>query len=438
MNRYGYFLEALQNGAYKWKAWISRTFAVSNLPSDLSPDKAEYPYQLFALQGRYAFYRPNETEPTVIEHASVDEPLIYANEPIDLKAGQVPNLTTDVTVSCGTLLFNFAVLVYSMEHRYPFVVGKADLNAIEKKLAKIVVDDVLDGSEEDPEKIYVKHLRRYIKSAGQLAGLSHLFVPAATPFTVRAAPGYQELRDRLIQENRDRLDDPTVISKIGEALERMDREWIASDPDNGFYVKDKQFASNRKKMFYMHGIEYDFDGSGQITFIPKSLNEGWDITKLPQMANSLRDGSYSRGALTALGGEKTKTIFRVMSGSVVSEDDCGTHLGLPMEITANNAGMFVGNYVMPLNQRGGSWEKIDEQSSSRFIGKAVYLRTPGYCVTEGANYCRACVGDFIIGKESTIANEAAVVGGQMLQLFLAAFHDKALKTTKYDIRRALN
>lgn len=438
MNRYQYYLEALQKGAYAWKEWISRTFAVSNIPTTLDPQDVKYPYQLFNLNGQYAFYRSGDTEATIIQGASVDEPLIYADEPISLKAGDAPNLHTDIVTSCGNALFNFAVLVYALEHRYPFLNGKVNLGKIERDLAKVVVDDLPEGSEEDPNTVYVKHLRKYIKAAGQLAGLSHLFVPAATPRTVRAAPGYKELREKMMEEYRDRLNDPTVISMIGEALEKLDREWIAGDPDKGFYVKDKQFTTNRKKMFYMYGVEYDFDGSGKITFIPESLNEGWDITKLPQMANSLRDGSYSRGALTALGGEKTKTIFRVMTGSVVSEDDCGTARGIPIEITANNAKLFVGNSALVSGVRSQKWFKLDETNVNNYEGQTLIIRTPGYCKTQGANYCRTCLGDFIIGKENVIANECAVVGSQMLKLFLAAFHAKALKTTKYRINEALS
>lgn len=223
---------------------------------------------------------------------------------------------------------------------------------------------------------------------------------------------------------------------IGEALEKLDREWIASDPDKGFYVKEKQFASNRKKMFYMHGVEYEFDGSGKITFIPNSLNEGWDISKLPAMANSIRDGSFSRGALTALGGEKTKTIFRVMSGSVVSEEDCGTKLGLKIAITKNNHKLFSGNFVKTPEEK--TWVKLTEEDTAQYIDKDLIIRSPGYCNTVGADYCKACLGDFIRGKENTIANECASVGSQMLSLFLAAFHAKALKTTTYDIKKTLS
>lgn len=436
MNRHAYFLQSLQAGAYKWKAWVTRVFSVSNIPTSLDPNNLKYPYELFNSNGYYAFYMPGETEPTVIDDITVDEPLIDKREPIILKAGDVPNLKQDIVSSCGNLFFNFSVLVYAFEHRYPYINGAVDLNKIERDLAKVVLDDVLDGSPEDPEAFYVKHILRYKKAAGQLAGLSHLFVPAATPFTVRAAPGYKELRDKLIEENKDRLNDPTVISKIGEQLEALDRQWIASDPDAGFYVKDKQFTTNRKKMFYMYGVEYDFDGSGKITFIPNSLNEGWDITKLPQMANSLRDGSYSRGALTALGGEKTKTIFRVMSGTVVSEDDCGSTIGLPMEFTEGNSKMFVGNRIKPHGAK--DWIIVSEENHQKYRGQIVQLRTPGFCKTDGFNYCRACLGDFIVGKENVIANECAVVGSQMLKLFLAAFHAKALKTTKYDIHNALS
>ena len=427
MNRYQYFIAALQAGAYRWKEWVMTVFAVTNLPDNPGPDA--YPYKLYSKEGVLYFNDPQTGLPVAIQNASLEEPLLYPDEPISLKVGDLPNVDRDIeNASVGTTLFNAVVRCYPFGNKIPFREGKQHLGKLEQAIVKLLVDDGDDRVEQG--MISVSELQKYIKAALNLGGYATLFSPSVTATSLVAAPGYVELRNALMEQYKNQLHDPAIIAKIGDLLEQLDREYIANDPEGGFYQKDKSFAIVRKKMLYMHGIEWNFDGAG-ITFIPTSLNDGWDIRNLPAMSNSLRDGSYSRGALTALGGEATKTIFRIMAGTIVSEDDCGTSLGIPMRL--DNPEKYIGNTVII----DGAHIKIDESNVGELVGQHVMLRSPGYCKTKDNNYCRCCVGDFVIGKEDALPSICGEVGSDLLQMFMGRAHAVALKTTKFDFKKHL-
>lgn len=430
MDRYQYYLAALAAGCYKWKAWVITVFSVTHLseqkPSVGPWDEKNYPFRLYAKDGTYAFLDPVTGEELVIEGSKIDEPLLYAQEAVPVMAGQVPTITKNGETSAGNLLFNYLCCIYPFGTKLPYVDGDYSLQKLEKKIVSLLAPEDVDEGEEDPTKLYPHELRKYYKGSGMLAGLGTLFVPTLTPYTMVPAPGYKELKEKLLKQYEGRLNDPEIIAKIGDALEQLDREHIARDPDAGFYISDKYFAVTRKKLFYMHGIERSLDG-GEPTFIQNSLNEGWDIRKLPQMADSLRDGSFSRGQETALGGEKTKTIFRVMAGSIIAEDDCGSKLTESIHLTENNVSDFYGNTALV----SGKEIQLDEQNTQGFIGKMVKIRSPIYCQTADNNYCRKCVGEFVRGKENALANLGAEVGSTLMSNFMAKMHGTALKTTKY-------
>jgi hypothetical protein len=427
MDKRTYLLTALAAGAYRWKKWTISIFAVMKHPESLP--NPEFAYQLQQVGNKLGFLDPDTMQVVAISDSSINESLFKALDGIDLKKGQIPNLDKDVRSSIGNLIFNCQVLVYPFGNKIPFITGKVKLKAIEKQIIAKLEDDVPE-EERVPDKIYVSELIKYIDAATALSGYSQLFVPSATPYTMTASKDALALRDKLIAENKDKLHDPSVVADIGAQIEAVDRAYIAQDPDAGFYQKDKSFSVVRKKLHYMQGLEIDF--TDKATFMGNSLAEGWDLENLPAMANVLRDGSFSRGALTALGGEKTKTIFRVMSGAVIAEPDCGTKVGLPFKVTADNIKDFVGSTVIVDGK-----QHILEDVDSGLVGKDIMVRSPMTCRTSQNNYCLACMGQFIRGKENTLGAVAAEVGSTLMSRFMAAMHGKALRTVKYDWNNAL-
>ncbi len=233
-----------------------------------------------------------------------------------------------------------------------------------------------------------------------------------------------------MEEYKGRLNDPAIIAKIGDEMEALDREWLKGDPADEFYkAKGKKgYGKVRNKLFYMFGGESAFSDGSTMELVERSLEEGIDPDKLPAMINSLRAGSYNRGAQTQLGGESTKTIYRMLGTVRTAEADCETTLGIPTQVTDHNSQSLIGFWVID----GKQSVLIDGDNHTQYQGKDVMLRTPMTCKTEGRNVCSRCVGQDLAEQPDGLPAAAAGLGGRFLSLFLSKMHGSALKTQKWD------
>src|SRR5690606_27627904 len=103
----------------------------------------------------------------------------------------------------------------------------------------------------------------------------------------------------------------------------------------------KLISGSRKRQFYYFGGEAPFQDGTKVTYIGKSLEEGVDTDYLDVLYNIQRSGSYSRGFQTRLGGEKTKTIYRMLGTVKVEMDDCGSKVGIPVYINPKTPNKYV-------------------------------------------------------------------------------------------------
>lgn len=433
-----YFVNALQDRMYTKKAWVLRTFMVpvdlQDLPS--AHDSNAIDYQLYRFETGYAFFDPrNNYEPVRITPSNVLEPLVYDNEEIMIDQTTIPNYKGERTAtSCGILLYNFLCLVYAFNDKIPYQVGPVNLGKVESMIAKRVVDEVPD-EDKVPEHIYVSELKRHIKAVLTIGSYSLITVPTATPFTMTPAPGIHELRDELLEKFKDELHIPAVVAKIAKMLEDYDREYIARDPDKGFLQSAKLISIVRAKMFNMHGLEFGFDEANP-KLIRKSLSEGWDLANLPAYANSQRDGSFSRGAETALGGEKTKSVFRVTTGSKIAMHDCGTTVGIIRVLSKDNADSLTGSFVAKVGER--TFRELKEAEVGELMGQRLIVRTPGFCKAPDASYCQTCMGSFVEDRPNAISTLASSATSTLMLLKMKAMHGKVLKTVPIDLERCLS
>lgn len=438
-----WFLLGCRTGRHHFKEWILRMFAVTELPtaySDLPIKDAQFlanqteetrlntrDYWPIQKDGMIGF---NDELGRFVECVGLtkNQAIVAVNDTIALEIGDIPNLKQPVITRVGNVLFNYLTVVYAFGSKIPFQLGKVKISKVEKLIIDKLVDDVDDPSQETDDKIYVRELKRWIKSATALAGLATICVPAATPRTILPHPEAAALRKKLVAQYQGQLHDPAKIAMIAKELERLDREWCAGDPDAGFYQSDKSFGVIRMKMFGLFGAEQNFRQGGY-TFIEQPLDEGWNLEQLPAMIDSLRDGSYNRGAQTALGGYEVKTILRTMSGSVISEEDCNALVGLTTNVTQRNVAELLGHTVILPK---GDQIKVSAENFQSLVGKTVELRTPGFCKTANNNFCQTCFGDFIADKKQALGVVASELGSRLLILFLKSMHGSALKTVKYE------
>lgn len=422
MNKRDYFLKAMRHGAYRHKAWVLQAFSMSR-PGNREP----IPLQLQRGENHYFYHDPDLNEDVVLNDTSVTEAPFRFTDKLKLKSDDVPNLTKDLESTYGNLLANFIVLVYPFGEKIGYIEGEFKIKAIEKEIERRLTSSPENGKAEDPEAIYVHEYLNYVDAILSLDGFSQLCVPSATAKTMTRDPRIPEIRAQLLEKYKDSLDDPATIAKIDAELVKVDREWMKGDLGEGFYRKDKSYEVVRKKAHLMHGAETGFQDGQKVDVITNSLSEGWDIEKLPGMVNSLREGSYSRGAMTALGGESTKTINRIFQNTTIKEKDCESKLGWDREITKKNAGQYIGFFrIIP-----SGVEEITEDNHEKFIGKTITLRTPMFCKTPKTGFCETCMGRKASENPNALGALAAEVGSTLMSLMMAAMHGKSLKTEEY-------
>jgi hypothetical protein len=430
-----YFFAACNADAYKYREWVINCFNAGGvLTSKEERDKADikYPYQLYRDEGSVYFIKPDGGSEQLDDYPA-DGAMFAFKDRVTLAANEMPNQRAPVETCYGECYINYLIRIYPFGTMLDFIPGKVKTTTILKKILPIMQDNPEDGNFEDGV-IYVKNFLLYVDAVMTLMGLVPLAVPSATPRTVTTNPEILKVRDRLLEENKDRLHDPAVIAGIDKQLTTLDREWIEGDPEKGFYIKNKSFDVARKRMFLFHGAEAGFSTDGSIDVVVNSLSEGWDLSKLPAMANSVREGSFSRGAETALGGEAVKFFQRVLQNASITVDDCGTNLGFPTHITKENLELYVGLYI----QTGTGWQSYDTEGIQQFVGKEVLVRSPQFCQAPETDFCKKCMGDKLSLSPNSLASSASEVGSVFLNAFLKKMHGTALILAKYDYKSSLS
>lgn len=434
MKKHDLFMEAMRAEEYRRRAWVISAFAVTSEAPDAWRQNS-YAFRIVQTPVGVFYVDPSkENELTQIEDAVSGQALFSMKEKVLLKAGDVPNLKKDVETTYGQLLFNFTVLVYAFGKKIEYVESRVSGNYLEDLILPRFCDDPDNPPDRKDSEIYVSEYRRFTDAMFFIAAFTQLCVPGATPKSMVAAPGIVEYRKQLIEENKDRLRDPAVIAEIDAKLVAYDTAYLKGDLSEGFLITKKSRTIVRKKMFAMHGAEVGLREGVEVALIENSLSEGWDISKFPEMNNSLRAGSFNRGYQTMKGGEAVKWLLRSSSNIAVTTDDCGSTLGLPRELTDENHKRFIGFHVI---SEGASKPIVSEEDARSYIGKHVIIRSPMMCILDKTDYCKVCVGPRLAANPSALAAAVSAYGSAFMSIYLAAAHGKALQLEHMDFSTAI-
>lgn len=442
MNKREFFINAMNAGRFSDKRWVFAAFSI------LRPSKSGFdgmmPWDILYIEsdkhegGKPVFIDDNgnmvELSDYSFDYQNPEPPYTF-REKIKLSKDEMTNLKKEsITTTYGNALANWLLCVYPFEDKIEYIEGKFTLKSVEKIIEKHLSDEPEEGKERDKSKIYVDEYSRFRRSASLIDGFTQLAVPSATAKSMTRSPDTEKFREELLKKYEGQLHDPAVAAKIDKAMVEFDKAWMAGDDAMGFYIKDKSFNIVRKKSHGLVGYESSFSESGEGgEMIARSLSEGLDVDKLPAMINSLREGSYDRGASTALGGEAVKFILRVMQNSTVEEQDCKSKLGMEMFIADNKKDTFVGNYIL----EGSTVKELTNDNISSYVGKTVVMRSPLFCRTPNAGFCATCIGRRYGEHATSLPTAASNVGSVFLSTFLAAMHGVELKTNKLDLKDSL-
>ena len=452
MDRRQYFIECLQAGKYRSKRWIFSVFTLNkNVPTLEAKNKlitgaslwlaedTELDYEIMKNpaddKGVYFVDPNNQRQLTKIEDVVSTEPVFRVRDRITLNPGDLANVGSEIDTTYGNALINAMVLVWPFGNKIPFITGRINGGDLEEKIGARLKDTPPDGVERDPSFLYVDEFLKYCEAMSSLAGLAPINVPSASRRSMTVDPSVIKRRDELLEQYKDQLGDPAIVARIEEELANLDKATFKGDPAEGFYISKKGFEVTRKRQFVMVGTESGFgDTKRGVKPITASLQEGWQIEYLPEMADSLRSGSFNRGSQTALGGESVKYFYRIFQNTKVAEEDCGTNGGITRLITKDNWKSFLGLHLVPTNDRSPDTTRLTEEKIKSFIGQRIKVRSPMICKTEGASFCARCVGDSLARSPTGLHIAFADVGSIFMLSFMKKMHGTALRTARYDPR----
>ena len=416
-----FFLKCMELGLYKRLSWSIRAFSLTR------GEAGEYePY----VEGKEWVVKMGESK--LRFEADITKPLFSKREVADFKKGDFIGCEADCNAPYAWVLWHHLAVVYAFNGKIPFDPNPRRLSDIEKIIAQRLTNNPEDRSQNDPAKIYVWELLKYTEAtACILSGLTQLFTPGTTRKSLVTDPKVRELREKLLEQYKDRLHDPATIAIIKGELSKVDKDWVKGDDSQDYLIGKKNFDIVRMKTLLMHGEESAFGDGTQVNLIPTSLDEGLNLKNLPDYANSLREGSFNRGAQTALGGEAVQYLIRVFQNHAITEDDCGSVLGIKRFVSADKAKRYIGFYIIV----NGKTVHITEQNLDAIVNKTITLRSPQRCLTPGAGYCGKCMGDMNARFPNSPGGQASDMGSMMLYIFMGKAHGTALKTTRFDPRR---
>ncbi|WP_144106616.1 hypothetical protein [Paraburkholderia sp. BCC1886] len=440
MDKRTYFLKALGADEYRRRAWIISAFSLIREAPEAYKTHP-YPWRIVQTPSGHFFLNPEDGNAlTLIEDADPALPPLSRADRITLKAGEVPNLFEDVETNYGNVLFNYVALIYPFGNRVAFKTGRIAAGKLEEEILKRAISDLKPGQEPlggspDTQPIYMHEYVKFADAMFALGGFTQLWVPAVTRKTMVAPPGLIELRNKLLEENKERLSDPAVIANISKQLIAFDKEYMKGDEGEGFLITKKAYDVVRSKLFLMHGAEAGMgDSTTNVDLIKNSLSEGWDLSKFPAMNNSLRAGSFNRGAETMLGGELVKWLLRAASNAVVATEDCGTRLGDLQFVDKTNIHKLPGFSIVTPE---GHQPIANIEEAGAYLGKTVLRRSPMFCQLPKGDYCSVCVGSRLAMSPTALGAAIAEYGSTFMLLFMKAMHGKSLEVAKMDYQTAL-
>ena len=311
--------------------------------------------------------------------------ILGETDTFELKKGDIPNFLEDqpITTTVGRYLLNQLLLVEPFGATFPYqndVFTKA-ISDIESKIAA----GMMDGT------ISVSNYKKYVNNLFYIGHFTELCVPTYSRKSLSTHPEVREVKKRLLEEHKDELNDPKVISEIENTLIEMDKEYLKGDSSMRFYqpLGDKPFNISRKKMYLtVGGVEEFTKGAGTYEFIKNSLAEGMTAEAIPPMANETRKGSFNRGDQTKLGGALTKMVIRVLQDLIAVDTDCHTTQGIRVDTAKFPISRYIWSYIWDRDK----WTLLTKENVSQFSKGIQIVRSPLYCKCK-TGLCKMCLGE---------------------------------------------
>ncbi len=421
ISKYDYFIKSIKEGQHLYRDWIISIFTVVFGEKSSSPK----PFDLYHNESGNCVEVFVDDKWMKLDNVKYLEiPYIYHEVVPLLKAGDIGNALEDVkNTTWGEMFFNQRVLYYSAGTYIGYMQDPISLKKIGSIFAKEMLDNPKPGQQYEDGKLYVRDLQKFGQAIQDL-GNYEFFVPSVDKRGLSAPPNNETLKNELFEKYKDQLGDTVIQAKIQDELVNNYKEYIKGTPAEGFIYKNKSINTAIKRMFLLHGVESGFGGVQKPIIIKKSLDQGMDTKEFPMLMNGLRNGAYSRGALTQLAGAGVNLLNRMFQNILIDVDTskdgvkgfCGTKDTVEMVITNNTS--FIGRY-MKVN---GLPKVIESTDLSRTT--PVDLYTPLWCKASGNDVCSKCIGDNLSKYPKSMGTVITKIASTMMDKMMGSAHAK--------------
>lgn len=426
MNQKEFLLLSIRNYAYRERAWVVSVLSVSQFDYNwMLPDQPQglKDCQVIRTQDNSVimFWNPETGQMEEITGLDPNFPVFRGDDEIQLNPEDWGVIKEPTTTTFGRILVNLYYFYDVLGDRAPFFNQE-----FSKKMLEGFFDKHFRNRDHprynDPDTITYDEFTRCVNNGFAMTPFSRVCVATACPETMYPPRWLMEMRDKLFEENKDQLSDPLVMGRIQAELLTAYKEFLATTPSKNSFIKDKTINDAFNKMFVSGGISTNF---GVSTVVTRSLYEGWDLKQLPALANSSIEASFGRGASTADGGEKVKMLIRATQNILITQDDCGSKLGVPWTIDKHAVKRQVGAYAF-IN---GQTVLLTEEILKANLGKPMLIRSPDFCKKTHGDSCRYCAGAHNATNERGTSSGASAIGSKIMLIAMKSMH----KGSKIDL-----
>lgn len=431
-----YLLFSIQNRCYTRRDWMLSVFCVTQPGHG---EKIE-PYlgQLIKEPFGFFVYNPAGEKVAIKTERKLDEPLFSKKDTVTIDSNWLPNCTTEQETTVGRLIAN-AIAIYEPFGRLVEYQNKPMTpEKIEKLVAGLINSEPKPGEDKDPSKLYVENLVKFQAAVSYLESFSGIFSHSVTPKGLVPPPGRHEFRKALLKEYDGQLTDPVKMGEFEDKLKKFDAEYLKDDPSYGKFLKGKVIQARTAGFLTQGGEANNFTGALDVVPIIPGREEGipLDPVGFTAISNTIRYGSFARGAETVNGGVVAKGIMRAVDNWRITPDDCGTTLGKRMLIRNKTmAEEIVGRHRI---ESGKSVLISNIEEANAFIGKVILLRSSQYCRKKGNETCHICAGEKLSKFPNGVTIPLADFSGGLLADSLKQMHNSKLQAEVVDLSSVIS
>lgn len=442
MSPEAFLLYSIKHKCYLKRAWMISIFSVTR--ESEAEKKQLYPGKL--IQEPFGFFACLEGEERVQikTDKKPGQPLFTVKDQLTITREWIPTLstaimsikTTSIPTSLGTLLLNLICLYEPFEGKYPYCQGRFTPSDLENLIAERLESLPSPGQPKKNDAFYPDELDKFSRAITYIESLSLLFTHSITHRGLLPAPGRKEFKAEVLKRYQGKLHDPVEMAKFEEEMKGFDAAYMKDDPSFGKFMSDKVAGARITGFMTQGGDANNFAGELHLTPIVQALEDGIPLDEkgFTAISNTVRYGSFARGAETVNGGVAAKSLMRAADNWRITEGDCGTKLGIRRVYDESNIGKLVGRYVII----EGKLKLIESKDDALpFIGRKNIVRSPQYCRRTGTQTCEVCAGLALAKYPTGLPIPLMEVSGGILADSLKQMHNTKLETATLKLSTAI-